>query len=265
MPNFVVRVPKQIASLQHVVGRHVRMEQTWADYAADAASQLAEFIHQASLPPNERKENVTISGAVWSLRRSLPLSSNSKDDLIECSNEYWVVYTSSTKQAVLAFRGGDGGVEDAKHHLGSPASAFLRDEDEEKIPASLPLDIVRQLGQSYALTICGYSQGGISALACALAVRAEAWLSQCVLMNCATVFWPPWFKQLLPEDWWTNPPDFTSKITSWVVRDDFLSEGSPGNARAPQVPGTTVVLPTCAIGSDIMKNHEFINFYDVPL
>ena len=43
--------------------------------------------------------------------------------------------------------------------------------------------------------------------------------------------------------WWTSqPPAVSAKIESWVVRDDPFSEGVPGESRAPQTPGTTLVF-----------------------
>jgi hypothetical protein len=54
-------------------------------------------------------------------------------------------------------------------------------------------------------------------------------LKRVELLNCATMFWPTWYAALLPEDWWSNAPAVSCKITSWVVKDDPLSEGLQGS------------------------------------
>ena len=86
----------------------------------------------------------------------------------------------------------------------------------------------------------------------------------CVLLNAATAFWPAWMNQLLPDGWWTcrsrTLMGAAEAIQSWVVRDDPLSEGTPGGARAPRTPGTTIVLPACAKGLALIENHAFAHF-----
>ena len=54
-------------------------------------------------------------------------------------------------------------------------------------------------------------------------------LKRVELLNCATMFWPTWYAAVLPEDWWGNAPAVSCKITSWVVKDDPLSEGLQGS------------------------------------
>lgn len=78
----------------------------------------------------------------------------------------------------------------------------------------------------------------------------------------ATMFWPPWLSKLLSDDWWTNAPAVSSKITSWVISHDPLSDVVPGTRglRAPQTPGTTLVLPCKFADKDLIKNHALSNF-----
>ena len=101
-------------------------------------------------------------------------------------------------------------------------------------------------------------------------------LGECVLLNAATAFWPAWLDQLLPAEWWTPPPIrdddderrsmalVAAAIQSWVMRDDPLSEGTPGGARAPRSPGTTIVLPARATGLALIENHAFCHFWPRP-
>jgi hypothetical protein len=76
------------------------------------------------------------------------------------------------------------------------------------------------------------------------------------------MFWPPWLSKLLSDDWWTNAPAVSSKITSWVISHDPLSDVVPGTRglRAPQTPGTTLVLPCKFADKDLIKNHALSNF-----
>jgi hypothetical protein len=76
------------------------------------------------------------------------------------------------------------------------------------------------------------------------------------------MFWPYWMSNLLAEDWWTNAPPVSAKITSWVIGHDPLSDIVPGTRglRAPQTPGITMVLPAKFNDKDIIKNHALANF-----
>ena len=90
-------------------------------------------------------------------------------------------------------------------------------------------------------------------------------IGSCVLLNVATAFWPAWLNELFPTRWWTGrvSTEFAAAaavVQSWVVRDDPLSEGTPGGARAPRAPGTTIVLPTRAKGLALIENHNFEHF-----
>ena len=88
-------------------------------------------------------------------------------------------------------------------------------------------------------------------------------LCRVLLFNPAAMFWPIWLRPpLLPQDWWTHAPPQAAKITSYVIRDDPLSDGIPGahGFRAPQMPGVTVVLPPKFSGADMWKNHNLENF-----
>jgi len=82
------------------------------------------------------------------------------------------------------------------------------------------------------------------------------------VLSPATMFWPYWMSNLLAEDWWTNAPPVSAKITSWVIGHDPLSDIVPGTRglRAPQTPGITMVLPAKFNDKDIIKNHALANF-----
>ena len=135
----------------------------------------------------------------------------------------------------------------------------------------------------------GVHAGAIPALGCCLALAAAApretqssgeettistgvVVGECVLLNAATAFWPAWLNQLLPAQWWTPSDADESRLMdlvgaavhSWVVRDDPLSEGTPGGARAPRAPGTTIVLPARATGLALIENHAFSHFWPRP-
>ena len=86
-----------------------------------------------------------------------------------------------------------------------------------------------------------------------------------MLLNVATAFWPAWLNELFPTRWWTGrvSTEFAAAaavVQSWVVRDDPLSEGTPGGARAPRAPGTTIVLLARAKGLALIENHAFEHF-----
>ncbi len=88
-------------------------------------------------------------------------------------------------------------------------------------------------------------------------------LLRVLLFSPASMFWPIWLRPpMLPEDWWTHAPPTAAKITSYVIRDDPLSDGVPGanGFRAPQMPGRTIVLPPKYTGADLWKNHNLENF-----
>lgn len=245
----VVSLPFDIATLQRKkqLGVHPRRSVKWSVFDESPARGLADFVAAATLSEEERPSSLQVSGKSYARKDG------------DAPSQFWAVYQHEADY-VIAFRGGDGGKEDAKLHPGSPARAFIAGEDPAVVPA-LPLDSLRVLGSTGKVTIVGYSQGGIPALGCVLALGNVAWLQECVLLNCATIFWPHWYQELLPSDWWSNPPDFSPKIISWVIRNDPLSDEVPGGSqRMPQVPGETRVVPSCAFGKDIMDNHSFHHF-----
>lgn len=157
----------------------------------------------------------------------------------------------------------------------SPVRSFVHGDD-DSLPPKLPTDLMRTLseaavearkkGTGGGITMVGYSQGAIPALASALLFGASTMeqdtLTRVELLNAALMFWPTWFPSILASDWWTNSPPVSSKITSWLIKDDPLSEGLPGAGgfRVPMSPGTSIVLPPKHFDKDIMNNHSLDNF-----
>ena len=157
----------------------------------------------------------------------------------------------------------------------SPVRAFVHGDD-DALPPKLPMDLMRTLSTAAAearkqggnggISMVGYSQGAIPALASALMFGASTMeqdtLTRVELLNAAMMFWPTWYPSILSSDWWTNPPPVSCKITSWLIKDDPLSEGLPGAGgfRVPMSPGTSIVLPPKHFDKDIMENHSLDNF-----
>jgi len=404
----------------------VRGRVHWRDYDASPARLLAEtFIMEAAMLPEKERPQV-IKLPQQTLAESD--SDDNGEDHVEVRDEvkeywgswtrfhedkrypssFWVIYTKenrgkeghgSTKMAVVAFRGGDGGVEDSKNHVGSPARAFIAGADEASVPwDALPVEILELLvDQGFEVTLIGYSLGGIPALACCLYLfgaeesalggsvvlggtsnplqkqkqrkrrrrrkrrgknaektkgksegknkkkkrqkeetqstnkstneekkgkkkeeeersnqkkkgkekeeeeeeegkedkiqrkkkeeeegegeekkEGKRGMKACILLNCATLFWPIWLNNLLPEGpWWDTkggeddgedgqggvPPRWWENIESWCIADDPLSDAMPGGQfLAPLAPGVTKVLPTRASGTNIIDNHSFVHF-----
>ena len=61
------------------------------------------------------------------------------------------------------------------------------------------------------------------------------------------MFWPTWYATVLPEDWWSNAPAVSCKITSWVVKDDPLSEGLQGSGGFRAVCVCVFVVCVCCV------------------
>jgi len=276
----ITQLPHRIARMQeHVdVSAHTRRsDDSYARWESSEAKQLIAFIDAASLPMEARPREMQVCLSFSSCPSAAALSSR----LWVCvENEpFWMGWLHEESGAsVIAFRGGDGGKEDACNHPGSPLRAFIHGDNEKQQP-ELPMALVRRLAakaaearqngaaQAGGLSIVGYSQGGIPALACALSFGLsdlpQETLERVELLNAATMFWPTWFlPPLLSEDWWTNAPAVSAKIRSWVIKDDPLSEGLPGRGgfRAPATPGTTIVLPPKHFDRDLIHNHDLSNF-----
>lgn len=239
---------------------------------------------------------------------------------VALENQYWAAFRnrSDPLALVVAFRGGDGGVFDAKNHPGSPLRAFYQDNwrtDSETIPPALwealPVAALLRIHDQVpgiSVTLCAYSMGGVAALTSALLIGDQPWLKNCFLYNCASLYWPrgSWFSHLLNSqritqgasargafpapalastptpplrshpragvggggggagDWWLEGgPAVSSKIETWVVRDDFLSDRLPGGSIvAPQCPGRTHLLPPQTLDGNFLRNHNFDFFLD---
>lgn len=283
----VTQVPLNLAALQHshssnpTYDTNNRINASWSEFSSSLPKYQLPFLQSATNPENDRPSSITIS------YRCHHNNNNNNDNemggeeeiwdrwIFDCDlpiNEFMVIYVNKiSKLAIVAYRGGDGGYHDAVSHIGSPARAFMQQQDENQIPELLlPLKQIQQLAEEegYHVYVIGYSQGGIGALAIALYFASQKWFEKCCLLNCATMFWPSWMNKLLPKDelnsWWleglVNHPEWT-KIESWVIRDDPLSDGIPGGKyTAPLVPGITKILPSCASGNNIMDNHSLIHF-----
>jgi hypothetical protein len=136
----VTALPLEVAALQRDCSTHDsphrRIEAaSWAEYDDSPARELAKFIAAATHPPAQRPATVEACGTQWS-----------QVDCIDSTAEFWIVYRSAHSDQemfdgegslVVAFRGGDGGLEDAKHHPGSPARAFIEGAEETIIPSSV--------------------------------------------------------------------------------------------------------------------------------
>ena len=284
----VTQVPREVVDMQQHLSKasaegHPRREIPWDEFDTSRTRVLTAFVEAAATPVADRPASITLdaTGEEYQLAAG-PAGGN--------DSPFWVAYVCpAAAGAVLAFRGGDGGVDDAKNHFGSPARAFIAGEDPGAFPVGLQpaLDLLEALGRDASVTVIGYSQGGIPALACGLAFGHMPWLNKCILLNAATVFWPPWFsaeeggnggsgdgggggggggraRPLLRDDWWQNPDGIGRAreiILSYIIRDDPLSDGVPGGKmKAPQVPGTTLVLPAVCFGTNIGENHAFKHF-----
>ena len=154
------------------------------------------------------------------------------------------------------------------------------------------------------IVFAGYSLGGLVCLAAFLhymrqmkyvnapgihragMVDCPVSVKKCVLLNTATVFWPVWYRQLLPERWWCwennsgnvstatskkseqeqqdegeFPTSISEKILAFVIKWDPLSEGTEGGGiRAPQTPGLTKVLPAAVLSGSLIDNHSLSHF-----
>jgi len=255
----VTALPEAIAKMQRFPSRsHTRTESSWEEFDGGRGRFLAAFISAATLPMRERPRVVMMGEETWTL---LDESQGEEDSRARTNSEFWATYSNAKGQYILAFRGGDGGAEDAKNHMGSPARAFVQGEKETELPAALPTSLVADLGSRGQLSIVGYSLGAIPALTCALYVGRQDYLREVVLLSPATMFWPPWLNKALPDDWWAVSPPVCELVTNYVVHDDPLADGVPGGVvRAPQLPGTTVLLPPQATGGAVMTNHEFRHF-----
>jgi len=65
---------------------------------------------------------------------------------LEEENSFWCAYKCEERgEAVVAFRGGDGGTEDAKNHPGSPAYCFVNALPEEEVLPFRLLSLYRPL------------------------------------------------------------------------------------------------------------------------
>ena len=263
----ITQLPHRIARMQEHVdisAHNRRSDDTYARWESSEAKQLIPFIDAASLPMEARPSEMQVGNKQW----------------VSVENaQFWMGWLHEESGAsVIAFRGGDGGKEDALNHPGSPVRAFIHGDNETQLP-ELPTELMRRLAdkatearqkgsaQAGRLSIVGYSQGGIPALACALSFGLsdlpQDSLERVELLNAATMFWPTWFlPPLLSEDWWTNAPAVSAKINSWVIKDDPISEGLPGRGgfRAPATPGTTIVLPPKHFDRDLIHNHDLSNF-----
>ena len=265
----ITQLPHRIAKTQEFVEispHQRRSADNYAGFDSSTAKALIHFIDAASLPLNDRPQELEVSGLRWVCVESAP---------------FWMGWLHDESGAsVIAFRGGDGGKDDACCHPGSPVRAFINGDDETQ-PPSLPMALMQELSERAAeaqrkhgsvsggISLVGYSQGALPALACALSLapsdQASSHLVAVELLNPATMFWPTWFvPPLLRDNWWAadSAPLVSAKIRSWVIKNDPLSEGLPGKGgfRAPLLPGTTIVLPSKHFDQDIIHNHDLSNF-----
>jgi len=153
------------------------------------------------------------------------------------------------RKAIVAVLGGDSGGRpgDMKTHSGSPLRAFMQADDCYRAPVELlPFALVDRLLQAkLEVTVVGFSQGSIAALAVAM---EHSSIAKCVLFNPANMFWPPWLRDRLG----------CPAVTSYVVEGDPLSDGVRDAYRAPRVAGVTTLLPTRAKGFDNHYLHWFL-------
>eukprot|EP00658_Telonema_sp_P-2_P054343 TRINITY_DN43226_c0_g2_i1.p1 TRINITY_DN43226_c0_g2~~TRINITY_DN43226_c0_g2_i1.p1 ORF type:complete len:323 (-),score=59.03 TRINITY_DN43226_c0_g2_i1:43-1011(-) len=182
-----IHLPLALSREQTRPGCHPRMAIAWEDFEQSEDRQICAFVEAAT--KQARPEEMVVMGKEWRLERS---------------GKYWVVYLSeATAEAVMTFKAGDGGSDDAKNNPGSPAYSYVQGLDDDEFPESdVPIGICRELAERGQLTVVGYSQGGIPAMACTMMCGAEPGFTRTVLFNCATMFWPEWLNRLFPDDWW---------------------------------------------------------------
>ena len=228
--------PHHVSAMQDSSGRvgeggvHARRPATLEDFQA-AGGPVYKALVEAGSPFafSQRPQQLEAGGKLWVCVDSSP---------------YWMgwVAQSATGDAecVVCFRGADGRTLDSCQHPGSPVRAFINGCSENDLP-DLPLELlssladrvahVRARGGAGSVTLAGFSQGALVALACALGWGEVAGmehldastLTAVHLFNCSTMFWPAWYQHLLAKEWWTVPPPCSAKISSWVIQHDPLS------------------------------------------
>jgi hypothetical protein len=226
----VVKSPRKVVSMQsdRSACRHQQSLSSWEDFHSSADQGCVRFVEFASKPADERQVHCGLEahGDEW---------------VCVESERFWVVLASkSGGNAVVVFRGGDGGTADQCDHPGSPLRAFIHGLDSQ-LPPPLPLHALKSIvdrrgraAPSTSVTIIAYSMGCLPALACALSFGScddlpLTALRRAIFFNPATMFWPLWFQPpLLSHDWWSSPPPPSSVLVSYVVKDDPLSHGVPG-------------------------------------
>lgn len=254
--------------------QHTRQHIPWSAYEASRARDLAEFMAVASRNEAEMPESIARLDTDWDRF----VGDGAERGAHPEASPMVVVFRRRLPphDVIVAFRGGNGSIEDMKTHLASPARAFIQQVDENDIPL-LPVDLLLSLGCCGEVSVLGYSQGAIPALAAALSLstpdgRRPTWLKEIVLFNFAAAFWPPWMSKLLCKDpntadWWTAlegsncVADFATVTSSYMVQGDPLSEGGEG-LTMPQAPGRNYVLPTVEFGTNLFANHSFHHFTD---
>ena len=82
---------------------------------------------------------------------------------------------------------------------------------------------------------------------------------------CACMLDASRYGALLDKDWWSEPAPWMSKVETWIVASDPLSDSVPACAlKAPQAPGVTRVLPARSSQPHVHENHSFANFIGPP-
>ena len=188
--NYVTNIPYELSKRQRIHGLNpkfdaiLKEEKTWDEFFS--LCDYGRLVEITSLPKDERIGEILFDSKKWILQEN---------------EEYFTIFQNKeSKEAIITFRGGDGGAEDAKNHPGSPARIFVNGYDANALPSELGSDFIESLGETgYSITIVGYSQGGILALAAAIKYAKHSYIKKCILLNCATQFWPPWMNQLLPD------------------------------------------------------------------
>jgi len=163
------QLPHQISAMQESAntGAHPRREAAYEDLATTGALTYKELVEAASpFAFPQRPQQLEAGGKLW---------------LCVDSSPYWMGWVAQTDESectcVVTLRGADGSTLDACHHPGSPVRAFIQGVGESDLPP-LPLELIRSLAERVAevrsaggtgsITLAGYSQGGLIALACAL-------------------------------------------------------------------------------------------------